>query len=393
MPKAPKPYKYRGYFCTSVGGTQHQKLCPVEDGVEQAKYALARLIVQRADEPASEKPRKGLAATVAEAHDEYLDYIKAERSAKTYTHRIDMLRPFYKRFGHRKLRDLTLRDGLEYKTWLKERKPWRMGGKGKLRHGVGNHTVNYCIRAAKALFTWCAKESRRFLDRNPWQEVGLLTEQPRSRVVTDEEFAHLLAHCRHGNMIDGGGELREELFVLRHTGLRPGELLAMRWDYVDFVTHRITFPPEVIKTRSRRSVTILPAVEEVLAARKARSGSGYVFPGAGRDGDGKRAYANADKQYLVVDLSRRFRRLVRACVAKGLIQETKSGEKLVLYSLRHTRITELVSQTLPLKVVMEEAGHRRPDTTNRYTHLADEYRTEAVRAAASGAGSSPSAAG
>jgi hypothetical protein len=46
MPRKPKPYAYRGYSCTSIGGVQHQKLCRVEEGLQQAEFASARLLEQ-----------------------------------------------------------------------------------------------------------------------------------------------------------------------------------------------------------------------------------------------------------------------------------------------------------------------------------------------------------
>jgi site-specific recombinase XerD len=80
--------------------------------------------------------------------------------------------------------------------------------------------------------------------------------------------------------------------------------------------------------------------------------------------------------------SQRFRRLFLRCVEQGLIEKEKGGERLVLYSSRHTRITELVVQGLPMKVITDETGHKIPTTTQRYTHLADEFITETVRRAA-----------
>jgi len=61
------------------------------------------------------------------------------------------------------------------------------------------------------------------------------------------------------------------------------------------------------------------------------------------------------------------------------LQEAKIGEKLVLYSTRHTRITELFVEGNEQHVVMAESGHLLPMTTERYKHLADDYVTSRVR--------------
>src|SRR4051812_15839469 len=49
MARKAKPYLKDGWYCTSIGGVQHQKLCRAEEGLNQAELALARLMVQRAD--------------------------------------------------------------------------------------------------------------------------------------------------------------------------------------------------------------------------------------------------------------------------------------------------------------------------------------------------------
>ena len=63
----------------------------------------------------------------------------------------------------------------------------------------------------------------------------------------------------------------------------------------------------------------------------------------------------------------------------GELQEAKKGEKLVLYSTRHTRITEMFVEGNEQHVVMAESGHVVPATTERYKHLADDYVTNRVR--------------
>ena len=73
------------------------------------------------------------------------------------------------------------------------------------------------------------------------------------------------------------------------------------------------------------------------------------------------------------------------------MQDEKKGEKLVLYSTRHTRITELFVQGNEQHVVMAESGHVVPMTTERYKHLADDYVTNRVRQNSRPAGDADSA--
>ena len=408
MPRPPKPFLYRGWYCTNAGGIPQQKLCREEEGRRQAELALARLLVQRADAQQEAKldvPGPGIrvnpdayapglagpsAKLIAEVFDEFLDVKRVENDELTYIHYRDKLTPFYDRFGTRPIRSLTLQDGLAYKEWLRKDKPWKKGKKAM--RGVGPTTVNHHIRAAKILLNWATKASRQYIDLNPWEEIGYLTEKARERLITEVEFGHLLDQCTDGNVSGGAQDFREQLIVLRHTTMRPGELLKLKWEYIQWDRHKIVFPADVIKTKTRRPLTMLPLVEETLLSRKLRLESdearsdGFVFPAPGKAEGGKRAAGKADQAVKGNTFSQRFRRLFLRCVKEGLIEKEKGGERLVLYSSRHTRITELVVQGLSMKVVMDEAGHKIPATTNRYTHLADEFITESVRRAAEPSG-------
>jgi integrase len=134
--------------------------------------------------------------------------------------------------------------------------------------GVGPATVNHHIRAAKTLLNWAAKASRRYIDLNPWQKIGYLTEKSRERLIIEVEFCNLLDQCSDGNVSGGAQEFRQQLIVLRHTTMRPGELLKLRWEYVQWDRHKIVFPADVIKAKSRRPLTMLPVVEQTLLSRK-----------------------------------------------------------------------------------------------------------------------------
>jgi integrase len=412
MPRPSKPYVFRGWYCTNYGGVAKQKLCKVEEGLRAAELALARLKVQRADAEQEGKlgvPGTGVRADlppvlptqtqaeetfglglggpkaklVGEVFDEFLNVKEVDTDELTYIWYRDKLTPFYLRFRERPLRSVTLQDGLDYKLRLMKEKEW-MKGKVK-KKGLGNVSVNHHIRAAKTLFNWAAKPSRRYIDFNPWAEISYLAEKPRERVITDEEFKHLLEKCADGNISGGAREFREQLIVLRHTTMRPGELRLLRWDYIQWSKHKIVFPATETKTKTRRPVTMLDVVEEVLAGRKARleaSGrraEGYVFPAVGKDERGKHAAVDADRHIECDTFSKRFARLFNRCVKLGLIEKSKAGEKLVLYSTRHTRITELVAADVPMKAVMDDAGHKVPSTTNRYTHLADDFVSDVIR--------------
>jgi integrase len=404
MPRRPKPYKYRGWYVTDSGGIPHHKLCPVELGMVEAERELRRYL-NRLDDERTHTPTPGpgvrpatlVAADcpygkkVHEAHDEFLDAKKTDGEALTYKHYVDKLLPFFDRFGGRAVVTLTESDGIAYKNYLMHEKEW-VRGKTRVR-GLGPCSVNHHLRAAKTFLNWCAKPGRRYIIHNPWVDIKYLKEHGRERLVTDQDFAALLKHCttcRYAGKPEhrpetctfcrSDDEFRQVLIILRHTTMRPGELRQLEWDEVELANHRLVMSPKKIKTRRRRVITLLPEVEAVLEARRQSAilergeAQGLVFSTIDREA------------WEPVSFSQRFRRLRTRAVAAGDLVEAKKGEKLVLYSTRHTRITEMFVEGNEQHVVMAESGHLVPTTTERYKHLADEYVTSRVRQNARAAG-------
>jgi site-specific recombinase XerD len=112
--------------------------------------------------------------------------------------------------------------------------------------------------------------------------------------------------------------------------------------------------------------------------------------------DGKAtAGLSEERMQKASKFAQRIRRLLERCVEKGLIEREKAGEKIVAYSTRHTRITEMFVEGHDHAVVMHDAGHRHPQTTERYKHLAGSHVVGKIRQPSqrrSGPGSSGSAA-
>ena len=173
----------------------------VEEGFKAATLALARLKVQRADAQQEAKvtvPGPGIradlppvlptqpaqnyapglagpqAVTVAQVFDEFMDMQKTENDEDTYSFSQDKLATFYERFATRPIRSLTYEEGLAYKRWLQNDKPWRKG-KTKMK-GLGPTSVNHYMRAAKTLLNWAVEHEREYLDRNPWKKIKFMNE-------------------------------------------------------------------------------------------------------------------------------------------------------------------------------------------------------------------------
>jgi integrase len=152
------------------------------------------------------------------------------------------------------------------------------------------------------------------------------------------------------------------------TGLRAGELFALRWQDVDLVkgvirvtwnyTHGRLGSP---KSGRGRTVQMSPELRAALVAHRHLQGE-LVFPW--NDG----SYLNTN----------RVKHPFRTCTRAAGIPEIR------LHDLRHTFASQLVMQGAPLRVVQELLGHADISMTMRYSHLGPNAAVAYVQALDSG---------
>lgn len=156
------------------------------------------------------------------------------------------------------------------------------------------------------------------------------------------------------------------VFTALKTGMRLGELCALRWQDVDLVkgqirvcqaaTRGVVSTPKSGKTRTIPMPTDLVSV---LKAHKPKTfmKSEYVF--CTDDGD-------------ILTGNRLKRVLPHACKKAGL-------RDIQWHGLRHTYASHLVMCGVSLKVIQELLGHATIDVTMRYAHLAPDVKHDAVQ--------------
>jgi integrase len=159
-------------------------------------------------------------------------------------------------------------------------------------------------------------------------------------------------------------EWKPLLVIALKTGLRLGELLALKWEDLDLkagrlvvrrtLWHRQEGTPKGGRTRE------VPLSNEAIATLQAhRHLKGpYVFC----DASGKRlSHSNVKKV------------VPQTCAKAGL------GKRLTPHCLRHTFASHLVMSGVNLKTVQELLGHSTIEQTMQYAHLTPEVRREAVQ--------------
>jgi integrase len=158
------------------------------------------------------------------------------------------------------------------------------------------------------------------------------------------------------------------------TGLRQGELIALRWRDVDWTAGRIRVRQNYVRGRfgtpkSRRSTRSVPMADAVAGdldrlyqATRWQADGDLVFANARTGGPMERA-----------GVLRRFKRALRA----ARLDETHR-----FHDLRHTFGTRMAGAGVPMRTLQEWMGHRDLDTTLIYADYAPSAHEAAFVAAA-----------
>lgn len=215
---------------------------------------------------------------------------------------------------------------------------------------VSDETLRHRLRHLRTFFGWCVEE--RLCKANPI--AGFKLRKAGKRIpayFSPEQVERLLSTLN----APATAWLRDVVLVALCTGLRRGELCAMRWGGVDLAPGEETFTiysGEHGFHRKNDNDLTRPLVGDALAVVKRRS-----LKGAAPD---EAVLTTAQGTPIAPDhLTHAFKRAVRAA---GL------PERLHLHSLRHTCATWLVRAGTPLPIVSRMLDHSSVAVTQRYTH-------------------------
>jgi integrase len=137
---------------------------------------------------------------------------------------------------------------------------------------------------------------------------------------------------------------------MQDTGLRPDEVLKMRWEHIDWLQETVSNPAGKTE-RARRVVPISERMLTILGQRRAGQNQGWVFPSpkkCSRTGH----FSLSAVEHQFVDARR----------------EAGLPEALVLYCARHTYATDALARTGNMAAVMETMGHANVQTTMIYQY-------------------------
>lgn len=240
-----------------------------------------------------------------------------------------------------------------------------------------NRTVQYL----SAFLNWTEARGYRPAHSNPCARLQRFPEHARERFLSGEEVFRLASALRDAERdgippapihqkkprskltakhrpkradtpIKANPYVVAAIRFLLLTGWREQEALTLRWEYVDMVRGAATLP----RTKSGKSHRPLGAPAIALLEELPRlAGSAWVFPGAIKD--------------------KPLRELQRTWCA---VRHAAGFDGVRLHDLRHTVGAFAARGLGSLQLTGMLLGHVRVETTQRYSHLADDVRKTAA---------------
>jgi len=249
--------------------------------------------------------------------------------------------------------------------------------------GVSEGTYNKYISFLSGMFNVMSKPAG--LVRNVWDGIAQQEEDPQGRrMLSDAELQKI---CRTAR-----GEIRYMVGLGIYTGLRLGDVVNFRWDYIDWKKRTFSLVPS--KTgRGKRGASkrvsfgLHPVLEALLLELRGddHKQSGYLFPKLAAE------YQKGNRNVATSRLQAFFKRCGIATHKPGTGkwkdekgEPVDSGTRAVVevgfHSLRHTFVSLCKANNVPQAAVEELVGHSSPAMTALYTHVGDELKAQAVAA-------------
>ncbi|MEH6904741.1 site-specific integrase [Neobacillus drentensis] len=289
-------------------------------------------------------------------------------------HEINKLLPY---FSLLKLKDITSKRYQDALNNLKEK-------------GYADNTLDGVHRTGRMIFKKAIE--MRLIKNDPTEFAYLkkdrktveeLEEQEIPKYMEKEELALLLQTAAQKGL-----DLDYPIFLtLSYTGMRVGELVALKWKDINFNEHTIsitktyynptnnTLEYQLVPPKTRKSKRTIVVAGKVIAALKKHMleqkkvqehwGEEYLDEGF--------IFAKKDKQpgypIFIKTVENRMARLLKLA---GLNPE------LTPHSLRHTHTSLSAEAKVDLKEIMDRLGHCDDETTrNVYLHITKDMKKEA----------------
>jgi integrase len=221
-------------------------------------------------------------------------------------------------------------------------------------------TIQNMTKVLSQSFQWAVKNG--IITSSPFVDIIIPKDRElREICVFTEEEIHLLLNSDNGHK-------RDMILLSYHTGMRVGEVLALKWSDIDFTHGFLTIrrtlsgyyhgKAEFAEPKTKKSIRRIEldiVTLNMLTFRKNKAFGDFVF--CKRDGS---------------PYSRQCIRLNKLCLGVGIAPRG-------FHTLRHTHASVLLAHEVHPKIVQERLGHSNiAMTLDTYSHLIPSMQKAAV---------------
>jgi len=341
---------------------------------KQAEMALRRLM----SEVRVVVPEEQM--TYQEAGDRYLhhlEHVKRRKPSTVQDYRIILNKHLVPHFASKPLDRIAARDVAGYITAKSTGKD-KGRGRGRDSGGLSRKTIVNHLNFAHGVFAyavkhgWCTSNPVAATDRPETEQAD-----PDIRFLDLAELEALLRVAAELACTPAEGEAEPDVraptdhalyLTAAMTGMREGELVALRWRDVDWSASVIRVRRNYTRGRlgtpkSKRSSRALPMADRL---------------GGELDRHFKRSLYKGDDHLVFChpqtgepyDASQIRKRFYAAMEAAGMGQRRGREGGITFHSLRHTFGTRMAAAGVPMRTLQEWMGHRNLATTEIYADYA-----------------------
>jgi integrase len=303
--------------------------------------------------------RRPVTTTFDELADRYLAYARDQQQKRSWTRDRTSLTTLKAYFGGKRLTEVTPASIEAYRTW-------RRATISRRSLPVTPACVNRELACLKRAFN----VARRGLivlkggmpTTNPMAMVSLERERnERDRVLSVEEFQRLSQVAADW--------LKPFMLVGYHTGMRLGEMRALRWDQVDLKSGTIRLRSGDTKTDEPRVIPLNEALTSLLKTATRYLGCPWVFVNPSLVDAWQADPEGVDPRYHKTSITHAF---IRACRKAGVANAT-------FHDLRHTFVTNARRAGVDYFRIMAITGHKTMAVFKRYNTVDEADLRQAMR--------------
>lgn len=318
-------------------------------------------IVRQGGDPSLTRQEARRAPTMSDLFKRYIDdHARPKKKASSLKEDERTIALYLeKTFGKQKVAEVTRADVDKFHKGL-AKTPYR---------------ANRCVALLSKAFSLAEVWGWREDGTNPVRHVSKFAEKKRKRYLSLQEFAKLgeaLAKAERGELVKADGTPERPISpfaiaairLLAFTGARRGEILGLRWDWIDWEASRVCLPDS--KT-GEKFLTLNPPALAVLKSLPCVEGNPHVIVG------GKLPKAVADEAASDATGEREEgAALVNIKDPWSLVRKAAGLADLRIHDLRHSFASVGAAGGLSLPIIGAMLGHTQPQTTARYAHLSDD---------------------